>query len=156
GAFTVYELEYTRSNAFPYWSRNFRSVLIEGSAEQFHEIKVECKIEGRVVAPVELLDLEGTQVLHFRNHDGGYYTSFEDSFFLLTASGLEPLDFKTVMYEAVSKAIPKGLEAYDTTSEFDFTNSTWRINTQRRGDGNFKLNCCEGEIEVQFKVVGGR
>jgi hypothetical protein len=91
-----------------------------------------------------------------KSEDGGNAHIVIEDYIAISKDGAALLDFAPV-FEAVSKVVPGDLVTYQPTSEFDFKSLRFRIRTEKRNlNIGAKVGCCEGRVEVPFRIEHGR
>jgi len=155
GAFYVYDLEYYFDGEDP-GQPGVRSVLIGKTRQELHEIHVQDRQPLGTLYATQILHIGRQPILMIKADDGGMYHQIDEDYFAVSQAGASLLDFKPV-FEAADHAIPSDMVTYQPTSTYDFEASVFRVRTEKR-DVNIgrKVACCEGSVEVPFRIEQGR
>jgi hypothetical protein len=88
--------------------------------------------------------------------ESGSNRAIAENYFLWQGSGFLQLDLRPLA-AAAEKAVPEGFLTYAATAVHDLKAMTFRIGIERRGLGvGRKVGCCQGILEVPFRIVDGR
>jgi hypothetical protein len=96
------------------------------------------------------------RVIKVQSEDGGNAHNVYEYYFAILKEGAVLLDFVQV-FEAASKVVPSEMVTYQPTSEFDLKSLLFRIEAEKRNvNVSAKMGCCEGRVEVLFRIELGR
>ena len=153
GVFQIYELEYFAAGQEV---AGIRSVLIGTSQRQLHEVHVQVNTSGSFL-PTQIVQSGDRQLLvKVKWDDGGIYHGVYEDYLVLSGAKFIRLDLRPLS-DAAAKAVPPGFLTYQPASGYDLKTMTYRISTERKGlNVGPKVGCCEGHIDVPFKIVEGR
>lgn len=153
GTFTIYDVEYIFNEGDA--GSRVRSVLIETAPEQLHEIHVRGNMPLGTLFPAEILSLGQLSIIKVKFDDGGIYHLVYEDYYVISQDGALLLDFKPVL-QAASKVVPRDMVTWQPTSRFDFGSFLFEVRTEKRdADVGPKVACCEGRVEVPFRIVRG-
>jgi hypothetical protein len=131
-----------------------RSILIESSPGKVHEVYVQERPFAGTLYRGEIVMIGPPTVIAVLMADGGMYRSISKDYFAISPEGAVLLDF-TPVQEAASKVVPAGMRTWPPTSGYDFGSLTFFVATEP-ADGPAKISCCQGRVEVTFRIEGGR
>jgi hypothetical protein len=153
--YSVYDLDYAFTGHA--YLRGMKSVLIESAPNQFHEIYVRAldNMQGQGEWPTEIIDDGQQSILKMKFEDGGNYVIVYEDYFVIVNGIPVLLDFDPVL-KAAKEVVPKGMTAYQPTSEYHFGSHVFSIRTERTdADVGPKVAGCEGRVEVHFSIENG-
>jgi hypothetical protein len=106
--------------------------------------------------PTEILNVGQQSLLKVKFDDGGVYHIVYEDYYVISQDSALLLDFEPVL-QAVSKVLPRDMVAWQPTSRFDVATLLLEIRAEKR-DANMspKVACCEGRVEVPFRIERGR
>lgn len=156
GQLIVYDLEYFFSDQE--FGPNMKSVLVQTAANEVREIDVRSAGPRETLLPTQILRGEHGQppVIKVNFDDAGIYHFVHEEYFVILNGVALLVDF-TPVFDAALKIIPNGMTTYQPTSRFDFKSHVFHIQTEKL-DANIgpKVACCEGRVEVPFRIEQGR
>jgi hypothetical protein len=123
-----------------------KSVIVEGSPNQFHEIWV-MQTLGETL-PSGIVSAGDRQILTTAYTDGGYQGYVWKEHFVFSAAGAIRLDDEPVR-SAAGDLIPEGFRIWPPSSVFDFASFTWV--SWAIGE-NEALCCSGGKVTVKFRI----
>jgi hypothetical protein len=151
GAFTIYDLWYTRGFGPSPNERDFKSVLVWTARDRFYEIDTNIR-RGYEFPNEEIRTVDGQQILVVRSHDGGNDRWISERLYMFRPAG--PADFIAV-YQAASKLMPANMGML--TMHNDYASMTYLVETYRK-DLNLPPASVQerGRITVDYRFVDGR
>lgn len=152
GDFTVYDLEYFLDGGAP--GPQMRSVLVETSSRQFHEVLFQESTTLGTLFPTEILKAGQQLVIKVKYDDGGNYHFINERYFVMLDGVAVLLDFGPVI-RAAEEALPSGFSTYQPATEFDFKTLMYSIATVGPGGIGSKIDCCVGRVTVPFRIEKG-
>lgn len=156
GALSVYDVEYVFDPG-DITRPNIRSVIVGTVPRGFHEIRVQTNGPLTTFFPLEILKAGSPQpIVKVKMDDGGNYHAVIEDYFVISEQGAIRLDFKS-LFEAASKAIPSDMMMFQPTWRYDFDALVFHSETEKHDVTiGRKVACCEGRVEVPFRVEDGR
>jgi hypothetical protein len=150
GGFTAFDLFYLNGDLPEPFAR---SVLVRTAPNQLREIHIGA---NRVYFRTQIVEAAKQHIIKVKSDDGGNPRFVYEYYFVLLKEGAVFLDFAPLI-EAAAKVAPSDVITYQPTSEFDLESLIFRIATETRNlTMGAKVSCCEGRVEVPFKIQQGR
>jgi hypothetical protein len=153
GTFTIYDLEYFFDG--DELGPGLKSVLVQTAPNQLHEIRVQGNQPQGTFFPTEILAVGQQLLVKVKWDDGGNYHIVYEDYFAILKSGALLLDFKPV-FQAASEVTPSDMITYQPMSHYDFKSLVFNIATEKRDVVGRKVACCQGRVEVPFRIDQGR
>jgi hypothetical protein len=127
GAFTIYDLWYSRGIERFADGRDFKSVLVWTGPDQIYEIATNIR-RGSEFPNEELVNLDGEPILVVRSHDGGNNNRIYERLYMFRPTGPGTPDFGPV-YEAAEKLTPTNMSSRRAIN--DYSSMTYTVDTAR-------------------------